>query len=322
MDSKQTQAQISCIQLETQDTISLELRPFNASKFSTVEAGSHLDLLLKNGLTRSYSLTNPGDSDRYIIAVKKEASGRGGSCFVHEQLRVGQVIDIGIPRNHFSLNENAELSVLLAGGIGITPVYAMLKRLRSLEKKVHLIYCASSRKNAAFVPQIEALISNSQGLATATYFFSDEHPDKPSMKTLLSEYGAQADYYCCGPTRMLDAFALECSALGYANVHLERFAGAAYLPETDAHGYTAILKKSCREVKVAPGTSLLDSLLTAGIQADFSCKEGVCGACEVRVISGEVEHRDFILSSQEKKSNRSMIICVSGCKSPELVLDL
>lgn len=324
MASKPVQAQIVGVRLEAPDTISLELRPGkDTQSFSAVEAGAHLDLHLGNGLIRSYSLINPGDTERYVIAVKKDASSRGGSVFVHDNLRVGQYIEIGVPRNHFALDESAEHTVLVAGGIGITPIYAMLQRLQALGKSAHIIYCARSKAEAAFFEQVEKLVATCPDRLAATYHFSDEQQATPNLASLLSAHHSSAHYYCCGPTSMLDAFEQTCEELGYANVHLERFGGATVKANVgEQSGYTAVLKKSGIQLEIQPGKSLLDTILEAGVNAEYSCKEGVCGACEARVISGEVDHHDFVLSKQEQATNRSIMICVSGCKSDCLVLDL
>lgn len=325
MSSHNLQALVFNLRYEAKEIVSIELRPARpGALFPPAEAGAHIDLHLGNGLVRSYSLTNPGDEHRYLIAVLNDRNSRGGSRYVHEQLRVGQVIEISAARNHFRLNESAEHSVLLAGGIGVTPIYAMLKRLLALGRSVELIYCARNRNEAAYVTSIEALAgSSSAGKAPLSIrlHFDDEQGVAPDLEQLLAGRSLDTHFYCCGPGPMLDAFQKVCETLGQNRVHLERFAAAREAPQAVAGTYCVELRKSGKTVQVPPGISLLDVLLQAGLEPDFSCREGVCGACETKVLSGEVDHRDQILSKQEKAANKSMMICVSGCSSGTLVLD-
>lgn len=309
---------------EAEGIVSVELRPLPpATAFAqAVEAGAHIDLHLAEGLSRSYSLTNPGERQRYVVAVTRDAASRGGSRHVHELLRVGQTLAIGAPRNHFALDEAGARSVLVAGGIGITPIYAMLQRLAALGRPAHLVYCAASRERAAFVPEIEALAAASGGLLTVDWHFKRERGVRPALDALLVDQPAGTHFYCCGPLSLLDDFERACAQRDPAQVHLERF-GAAPLAaaQTPAAGYCVELRRSGRSVQVAPGVALLDALIDAGLNPDYSCREGVCGACELKVISGDVDHRDLILTKQEQAANRSMMICVSGCRSGHLVLD-
>lgn len=324
MSSSTLQALVFNLRHEATGIVSVELRPVApATALPTVEAGAHIDLHLGNGLVRSYSLTNPGESHRHVVAVLNDRNSRGGSRHVHEQLRVGQTIAIGAPRNHFRLDETARKSVLLAGGIGITPVVAMLRRLSELQKPAHLIYCARSRHEAAFVAEIDALVNASSSLLSVQYHFDDEKGAPPDLPRLLDGHGADTHFYCCGPGPMLDAYERTCEQLGQAHVHLERFAAAAapVAPSVPVAGYSVELRKSGITVQVAPGVALLDALLDAGLNPEYSCREGVCGACETRVISGDVDHRDHLLSKQERAASKSMMICVSGCRSGSLVLD-
>ena len=321
--SKLSTAQIVNIRLEAADIISLDLKPLDhALNASSIEAGAHIDLHLSQGLVRSYSLINPGNTEVYRVAVKLDPKSRGGSRHVHQQLRVGQQLDISQPRNHFALHEAAEHSVLVAGGIGITPIYSMLLRLQQLGKSAHLLYCARSRNDAAFLQEMDALIASRPQALSGQYCFADEGVAVPNLKSLLAGHSANTHFYCCGPAPMLDAFEQACAELGYPHVHLERFTPPEQAAAKASDSYTATLKKSGLTLKIESGQSLLDVILKAGVAADFSCQEGICGSCETRVLCGEVDHRDFVLSGEEKAANRSMMICVSGCKSEHLELDL
>lgn len=322
MSSSTLQALVFNLRHEAPGIVSVELRPVApATAFPMTEAGAHIDLHLAPGLVRSYSLTNPGERHRYGVAVLKDRASRGGSRHVHEQLRVGQLITIGAPRNHFRLDEAAPRSVLLAGGIGITPVYAMLQRLAALQCPAHLIYCARSRAEAAFVAEIQSLVATGGTALSAHFHFDDEQGAPPDLVQLLGGQSQDTHFYCCGPGPMLDAYERACAQLGQANVHLERFAAAVQPAAAATAGYCVELRQSGRTVQVAPGVALLDALLDAGLNPEFSCREGVCGACETRVISGDVDHRDHLLTKQEHAANKTMMICVSGCRSGSLVLD-
>lgn len=325
MSASNLQALVFNIRFEAKDIISIELRPARPDVvFPTTEAGAHIDLHLGNGLVRSYSLTNPGDENRYVIAVLNDKNSRGGSSYLHQQLRVGQVIEISAPRNFFRLNETAGHSVLLAGGIGITPIYAMLQRLLDLGNSVELIYCARNQDEAAYFENIKALTKHTatrKKPITVQYHFDGEKGGPPDLTHLLAGRTLDTHFYCCGPGPMLDAYEKACKALGKVNVHLERFSAAKDMPQVTTDSYSVELKRSGKTVQVPSGVSLLDALLQAGLKPDFSCREGVCGSCEIKVISGEVDHRDQILTNQERAANKSMMICVSVCRSGVLVLD-
>lgn len=309
------------IRYEAARIISVELRPASPEvSFPVFEAGAHIDLHLGNGLVRNYSLINPStDRQRYVVAVLNDRNSRGGSRYVHEQLRVGMTLTISAPRNNFKLHETAGYSVLVAGGIGVTPIYGMLQRLVALDRRVDVIYCARSRLEAAFIKEISGL---SGPKVTLKWHFSDEQGTSPRLDQLLSGYPLGTHFYCCGPRPMLNAFEQACSGQGYEHAHVERFAAAPV--ESPLPGASCVVKlmRSGQSVPVPSGRSILDSLLDAGLSLDHSCREGICGSCETRIVNGDVEHLDSILTKAEKAANKSMMICVSRCKGGTLELDL
>lgn len=323
MSSSPLQTRIHSLRYEADGITSVELRAHRADvRLPCAEAGAHVDLHLGNGLVRSYSLTNPGEQDRYVVAVLNDRSSRGGSRYVHEQFRVGQTIEMGLPRNHFRLDESAEHSVLVAGGIGITPIYAMLQRLLQIGRSVELIYCARSPSEAAYVAHIQQLAAHAETPRFSVHFhFDAERGCAPDLNALLAGRPAQSHFYCCGPSAMLDAFEKTCESMGYAHVHMERFAATQKPAPVSSDACTVELRKSGKTLTVAPGVSILDAMQQEGIQPEFSCREGICGACETKIISGDVEHHDQILTKQERAANKSMMICVSMCRSGRLVLD-
>jgi ferredoxin len=194
----------------------------------------------------------------------------------------------------------------------------MARRLHQLGKPCELLYFARSRKSAAFMDEVQAL-----GIAVH-WHFDEEAGGPPDLKGLLAARGgAGRHYYACGPSVMLDNFVATCEALGYAEAHIERFAAVEHKPADDAKKtFTVELKRSGRVIEITPDKSVLHTLLDAGVDVDHSCEEGVCGACETKVLEGEPDHRDSVLSAAEHASNKMMMVCVSGCKSARLVLDL
>ena len=322
MSSPTLNALVHTMRYEADGIVSVEFRPATPEvDFPAFEAGSHIDLHLPNGLVRSYSLCNPStDRQRYVVGVLNDRKSRGGSRYVHQQLRVGMTLPISVPRNNFKLEEGAERSVLVAGGIGVTPIWCMLQRLVAIGKPVELLYCARARKEAAFVEAITALAA--EKAVQLTWHFDEEKGGPPNLAALLAGKGADSHYYCCGPTPMLDGFEKTCEQLGYAHAHIERFAAVHVEAPSATQSYMVECAKSGKTVEVPPGKSILDSLIDAGLNPDHSCKEGVCGACETKVLDGEIDHHDGILTKLERASNKTMMICVSGCKRGPLVLDI
>jgi ferredoxin-NADP reductase len=310
---------VTTIAQETSDIRVLELRPVDGA-LSRFSAGSHIDLYLGNGLIRSYSLTNPAnETHRYVISVKKEPLGRGGSRFIHEQLRAGEETTISTPRNNFKLCEEAPSSILIAGGIGITPLKCMAQHLEQLGKPWQLHYAARSRCSAAFVSELAEFGPK------VRFYFPTEFNRTPAatridIDAIVAEAPADAHLYCCGPEAMLEAFKTASAGRSPARAHVEHFANARAVDK--AGEFEVVLAKSGRTIGVPCGKSILDTLLELGIDAPFSCMEGVCSSCETRVLSGIPDHRDLILTSEEHAANDRMMICCSRSKSPTLVLEL
>jgi ferredoxin-NADP reductase len=323
MSSSTLNALVHTMRHEAEGVISIELRQAPGTEpFPSFEPGAHIDLHLPNGLVRSYSLLNSvTDSRRYVVGVLNDRNSRGGSRYVHQQLRVGTTLPISAPRNNFVLHESAPRSVLLAGGIGVTPLLCMLKRLATLNRPADFIYCARSRKEAAFTEEIDALAGTD---IRVSWHFDDERGGPPDLRELLAGHSPDTHLYSCGPGPMLDAFERACEELGYANTHIERFAAVPANLEVPSgmQTYSVELRRSGKTLEVPAGMSLLDALLNAGVPHDYSCREGVCGSCETKVLAGEVDHRDSILTKAERTANKTMMVCVSGCKRGPLVLDL
>lgn len=319
------QVRLRAITWEAEGILGFEFVPAKpGERLPPFEAGAHLDVHLGGGLQRSYSLLNPGDDrPRYCIAVQRDPASRGGSRAMHEALRVGQTVTLSAPRNNFALDEAAAQpgapAVLIAGGIGITPILAMLRRLSALRKPWQLHYAARTRAQAAFVDEIQALAAATQQTAQIVF---DREPGARmlDLAAIVQAVPPASHLYCCGPLPMLEAFDRASAALPRARVHVEYFS-AKEAPAT-AGGFSLKLAKSGRTLQVPAGKTILDTLIDAGIEPPYSCREGICGTCETAVLEGEPEHRDLVLSDAEKAENRRMMICCSGARSASLTLDL
>lgn len=316
MSNLQT-AVVQSLRQEAKNIISIELEPIEGSHFEPFTAGSHIDLHLPNGLIRSYSLLNsPAQKDRYKLGVLLDPNSQGGSLYLHRELKVGQQLTISSPRNNFPLDEAAHHSVLVAGGIGITPIYCMLIRLLILGHSVELIYCARSREEAAYIPELEKLN------VKITWHFDDENRGMPNLESYLAGMDNAAHFYCCGPSSMLDNFSATCQRLGYAHHHVEYFQAKQNLAPSAQHDYVVELAKSGLTLDVPADASLLAVIENAGVLVNTACREGLCGACSTKVLEGIPDHQDSVLSPSQQAKNDVMMVCVSGCKSKKLVLDL
>lgn len=315
------QVRVRTVTWEADGILAFELVPMPPLKaLPAFDAGAHIDLLLPNGLTRSYSLLNaPGERHRYVIGVNKDAASRGGSRYLHEVLRAGDTLPIHPPRNNFPLDEQAPLSVFIAGGIGVTPVLSMIARCRALGLQWKLHYAARTRQNAAFVDLLQGWRGQAGGEVELVF---DKEPGAAMMDipAIVGALPAGAHVYCCGPLPMLEAFEKATAGLPPARVHREYF--AAREAAATAGGFTVELARASRSVQVRAGQTILDCLLENGVEPPYSCREGVCGTCEVRVLDGVPDHRDLVLSPEQQAANDRMMVCCSGAKSPKLVLDL
>ena len=304
---------VKTVTWEAPGIVSYELRPLHGAALPSFTAGAHIDLHLGNALVRSYSLVNSQtERHRYVIAVQKDRASRGGSQWVHDNLRAGDVIEITPPSNNFPLDETAEHSIFIAGGIGITPMMSMIARLSSLGRNWELIYCARTRAQAAFTEALEG----------KARFNFDEEPGGHMLDiaAVVAAAPPGAHLYCCGPAPMLSAFEAATSGMPRERVHVEYFT-ANDAPAVEG-GFKVVLARSGRELVVPGGKTILDTLLAAGLDVPHSCTQGVCGTCETRVLEGVPDHRDIILTDEERASNKTLMICCSGSKTETLVLDL
>jgi ferredoxin-NADP reductase len=291
-------------------------------------AGAHLRVLvtLPDGKQdwRHYSLIDfraqPGATDvprHYVIAVRREDDGRGGSRFMHERVQAGDVLTIEAPKNEFPLRELDSRAVLIAGGIGITPLTSMAARRKAEGRPVRLHYAGRSRELMAFVPELQQLLGDDLKLHI------DSEAGAPlDIDAVLDACGLDDQLYICGPKVMLDAVLAKTQARGWTHerVHFELF--TTPVVEAGDRPIEVVLAQSGKTVTVPANQTILDCLIEQGCDPLFDCKRGECGVCSTAVIEGEIDHRDYFLSDAEKASGKVMQICISRARGDRLVLDL
>lgn len=319
LDDTLVKLRLRQIRLEAQDIVSLEFVAPDGGPLPAFTAGAHIDLMLPGERVRSYSLVNdPTETHRYVLAVLRESEGRGGSAWLHDHPRVGDELLARPPVNDFALVENAPTSVFIAGGIGVTPFLSMARQLQRLGRSWRLHHAVRSPRHAAFASDLQALDG---GQGRVTLHLGDAGPDlRLDMSRLVAGAPPDAHLYCCGPARMIDAFLAACASRPADHVHIERF--AASNEAATGGGFELVLHRSGRRIPVAPGKTILDTLLDNAVQVQYACSAGVCGTCLTGVIEGDPDHRDEYLTDEEKRENRSIMICCSGSRSHTLVLDL
>ncbi len=326
---------VHAVRAEACDVLSLDLRPLDGGALPAFSAGSHIDLEVPArgqaaALLRQYSLSNDsGENHRYVVGVGRDAASRGGSAALHDTLRAGDTLRISAPRNNFPLAEDAAHSVLVAGGIGITPMLAMVRRLALLGRAWTLYYCVRTPSRAAFIDDLVALATAPGSLGKVVTVF-DGMPGvaRLDLAAVVREAPVGTHFYCCGPVPMLKAFEQATMACDDSHVHVEWFSAPVAPPavgQDHAAGsgsFTVQLKRKGKSFTIPPGETILQVLLDGGIDVDYSCREGLCGTCETRVLAGVPDHRDPILAGRKDPPLGKIMVCVSRCAGAELVLDL
>lgn len=306
-----------------QDIRLLTLAPVDGLPLPAYQPGSHIDLHLASGLIRQYSLCGPhGDSSRYAVAVKLEPKSRGGSKWVHEKLDAGAELRISVPRNNFPMAGHARHSILVAGGIGITPLISMARALQAQGQSFELLYFCRSTEHAAFRDELEDGL-----LSTASRFYlglTREAVTEALHEALISR-PEEGHLYLCGPRPFMDTVQEVAAQLGWPQdaVHLEYFSASGQATNAEANiGFQVALARSGVTVDVAADDTIVDALRRRGIDVETSCEQGVCGTCVTSVLEGTPEHHDCFLTTEEKTRGNCMAICISRSLSPRLVLDL
>ncbi len=307
-------ARVTSIRTVAIDILRFELEPADRRPFARFVPGAHIDVTTPGGPVRQYSLCgDPASTRRYAIAVKLEKDSRGGSASMHGWIEEGDSLAFSGPRNLFPLAPEGA-SLLIAGGIGITPIYAMAQALAAARRPWELHYCARSREHAAFTSELAAL----PGGRVVPYFSEAPLLD---ARQLLGEVRAGTDIYCCGPAALMQAVKEAAAHWPAGRVHFEYFAApqVAWPPNQP---FELELARQGTVLQVPRERSILQVLRAHGVEVPSACEEGVCGTCETRVVAGDPEHRDVLLSDSEKAAGRTMMVCVSRSRSPRLVLDL
>ncbi len=303
---------------ESEGVLSVELVDPGGADLPAWEAGAHLDVRLPGGLSRQYSLSgDPGDRSRYRLGVLREEAGRGGSAYVHDRLRPGDHVDVGGPRNHFRL-EPATAYVFVAGGIGITPILPMLGEATAAGAEWTLLYGGRAAASMAFTAELAPY-------GERVILWPQDTHGLLDLDGLLGTSRTDTLVYACGPEPLLAAVEQRITGWPPGALHLERFSAPVVErgpadDRSDEHAVELVLAESGRTLLVPADRSVLDVLLEEGVDVLHDCQEGICGSCEVKVIEGEVDHRDHVLSEPERAANGCMMVCVSRACGKRLVL--
>jgi phthalate 4,5-dioxygenase reductase subunit len=298
--------------------VSFELRDPQGRELPAFTAGAHVTVRVPSGANRNYSLSNdPDERDRYVIAVKRDAAGRGGSISMTDEVVEGDLIEVSEPRNEFELNDRARSYVFVAGGIGITPILSMMRHLKATDgPRFKLYYLTRNPEMTAFIDELSG--SEWKSHVVVHHDFGDL-ANAFDFWPVFEKPGSGAHVYCCGPRALMDGVRDMTGHWPQGSVHFESFGVDAALSAQN-EAFTVKLERSGQCFEVPADRSILEVLRVNGIRAPSSCESGTCGSCRTTLCAGEAEHRDMVLGEDEKASQ--IMICVSRAKGGELVLDL
>lgn len=305
------------IRHEADNVISISFRNQDGGDFPRWSPGAHIDVMVGD-FTRKYSLCGYNAIRNTLdIAVLREEEGRGGSKYIHDRLKQGDSLKIKGPKSNFRLDEKAERYILIAGGIGITPILTMADRLAAAGKDYRLHYAGSDRSSMAFLSRLE------QDHAGRCELYPKSEGKRADLKAIVSSADANTRIYVCGPDRMIEMLEELCEPLPEDVLHFEHFAAKheTYDPSQDA-AFDLVLANSGMVVTVEPGQTALNALKAAGVEVESDCEEGLCGNCEVEVLEGEIDHRDNVLARSEKAENKRMVTCCSRGKTRSVKIAL
>lgn len=307
---------LTCVRREAEGVRSFRFEKPGGALLDPWEPGAHLEFVLPSGLIRHYSLCgDPEDRSGYVVAVLDAPNGRGGSREFHT-LRPGTVLDVVGPRNHFRLVE-APSYLFIAGGIGITPILAMVRAVAKSGNPFRLLYGGRTRASMAFADEVS-------GYADHAVLVPEDTDGRIDIAGELAGCPPNTQVFCCGPEPLLAAVKNACAAeTRITGVHVERFAASASPPATTGGAtFEVELARTGETVVVDGNCSILDKVLEVAPEQPWACREGFCGTCETSVLAGEPEHADDVLSDEERASNTVMMICVGRSRSARLVLDI
>ncbi|SAL43004.1 ferredoxin [Caballeronia peredens] len=300
------------------DIFLFELRGEDGGPLPPFTAGAHLLVHTPAGIARRYSLCNaPAERDRYVIAVKRDTAGGGGSLSMARDVHTGTTLKVSPPLNYFPLANDASRYLLIAGGIGITPMRAMMAELTARNAPFDVIYCTRAPESTAFLDEFNA--GEFASKVRVHHDFGDR-AQSLAIAPLVAERRGDTHVYCCGPRPLMQAVRDATAHWPSSAVHFEDFGTSAHENAAGEKAFTVRLARTGGCVNVAPGETILDALRANGIETPSSCEAGTCGSCRTRLLSGEADHRDFVLDDDEQATE--IMICVSRARSNELVLDI
>jgi vanillate O-demethylase ferredoxin subunit len=312
-----------------EDVNAYEVVPLEMAELPAFTAGSHIDLYFRDGRVRQYSLCgDPADNWHYVFAVQREEHGRGGSKTIHEIVQAGRILAISAPRNNFRLREEAIHHVLIGGGIGVTPIVSMIRRLLATGASFEVHYGARTPGKLAFHEELKAL-----GLGERLHIYIDGGNPEKGMRsqTIVSQAPTNSHFYCCGPAGLMSGLKAATEHLPSERIHFEHFVAVGPTTpvptqlmsgERDTIGvsFKVRLAKLGKIFDVPDDKSIVEVLRENGVEVSTSCESGLCGTCRTRYLEGEPEHNDYVLDAQERR--HEVLICCARSKTQTLVLDL
>lgn len=320
---EQRELRVSQMTWESEGVVSLRLTRIESdAPLPAWEPGAHIDVYVPDGSTRQYSLCgDPDDLSSWQVAVLREPEGRGGSAYIHDQLRVGDRLLVTRPKNNFALEE-APYHALVAGGVGITPIMAMAERLAKEGRPFHLTYGGRTRASMAFCSRLSRL-------GDRVSFLAEDTDGRPDLEALVKEVPAGGLVYVCGPVGLLRAVESAAETVHGPDqdmVRFELFSRAGVEPKEttalDADTYELVLTESGHSLRLPPEANILEVVLELGVEVENDCRDGICGSCITPIRAGTVDHRDLVLTRKEQAAMDQMLICVSRPTCPRLELGL
>ncbi|MBB5498714.1 PDR/VanB family oxidoreductase [Paraburkholderia sp. MM5384-R2] len=308
--------------MEADGIASFELAPASDDRLPPFSAGSHIDVHLPNNMVRQYSLCNsPAENHRYLIAVLRDPKTRGGSSCMHDAVNEGQVLEISKPKNLFELKRDAKKTILIAGGIGVTPILCMAHRLAIVGAEFEMHYASRSLSRTAFVDQI-----NASSFSSRVQLHLDDGPNDQQFNAerVLGRPESSTHAYVCGPGGFIEHVLGTAKKLGWAeeNLHREYFAAAVPTANQSTGTFEVEIASTGKVFEIPVEKSVVQVLAEHGIDIPVSCEQGVCGTCVTRVLDGDPDHRDMILTEAEHRQKDRFTPCCSRSKSARLILDL
>ncbi|HWS32256.1 MAG TPA: PDR/VanB family oxidoreductase [Actinoplanes sp.] len=300
--------------LEAEDVLTVDLIDPAGAGLPGWAPGAHVDLVVSDGTVRQYSLCGVPGRESLAIAVRHEPGGKGGSGWVHRALRPGDRVTVRGVKNHFALEDAPEV-LLIAGGVGITPLLPMAEELARGSRGWRLAYVGRNAGRMPFLERVRALGPRAEVHETA-------ESGRPEPGDLLAGLTPETLVYVCGPASLIETVEKALDAAGLGDRLRAEYFAAPDLETAEPGSFTLHLERSGLELAVPAGRSALEVVAEAGIDVLSDCEEGICGTCDVRVLAGEVDHRDHVLTRSEKAANNCMMLCVSRATGPRLVIDL